>query len=537
MTRAEPPPAARSTQAALFLLFALLGLLAYLRADPSATLSSDQVNIGTIVLKEQHPEAMPRDFVYGDPQNYRFYTPGYRAMVHLFMTVGGSYEHAMRLMVPAMVFVFLVGMFLLVRAFTGSIAAAAATSLGAMTLRYSLAAEIWGVGSVRFVIPGSLYLSIAPLLVLLLWRWRAGPLTPIAFLILGLSANLHPISGMILIESFLLLVLIEGGLRPAAWRRAILCAVAAAVGAAPFAIRYLNLTRTAVPVDSAQILAGIDFRLANLFLFKKLAWTVRAAAGMSIPAALAVIGWRSRRAVRGESELFALRLLLAIAIVSIGGSLLIEALMAVTKRPPFLVDQLRGAKYLYLPLFLFCGYGFAALLRSRRWAIAAGFFLALHLSSPIHLPDKPDFGFDTMLAETRLLGRDEIPWLETSLPLPPGAAELAAWARSETDSAAVFHGGDELFRYRAARGITVTYKDGGFLFYANRPRFVEWYGRMLESEPARLSGDLVRQRELAHAYDADYLIVRTATAHGDLPLPVAYENGTYKVYALGRSGP
>jgi hypothetical protein len=537
MTRAEPPSAARRTLAAFLLLFALIGLLSYLRADPSGSLSTDQINIGTIVLKEQHPEAMPRDFVYGDPQNYRFYTPGYRSVIHLFMAAGGSYEEAMRRIVPVMVFVFLCGMFLLIRAFTGSYWAAAATSLGAMTLRYSLAAEIWGVGSVRLVVPGSVYLSIAPLLVLLLWRWRSGPLAPVAFLILGFSANLHPISGMILIESFLLLVLIEGGFRPSAWRRAMFGAVGAAVGAAPFAIHYLSLTRTAMPADPAKILAGIDFRLANLFLFKKLAWMVRAAAGMSIPAALALIGWRSRRSVRDDSDRFAMRLLIAIAIVSIGGSLLIEAWMAATRRPPFLVDQLRGAKYLYLPLFLFCGYGFAALLRSRRWAIAAAFLLALQLSAPLHLPDKPDFGLDTMLTETRPPGRGEIPWLETSPPLPPGAAELAAWARTETDPAAVFHGGDELFRYRAARGITVTYKDGGFLFYANRPRFVEWYGRMLESEPARLRGDLARQEELARAYGADYLILRGAMARGGLSLGVAHENASYRVYDLRRNGP
>jgi hypothetical protein len=552
MTRAEPPSTPRFVQAAILLLFVAIAIVTYLRADPAASLSTDQVNIGTIFLKEQHPEAMPRDFVYGDPQNFRFYTPAYRSLVRLFISIGGSYEAALHGIVPFMVFLFLAGMYLLVRSATGSIAAALMTSLAAMTLRYSLAAEIWGVGSIRFVVPGSVYLSIAPFLVLMMMRWGGGRLAWPAFLVLGLSANLHPISGMALIESYLLLVLIEGRFRGAAWRKAVLCGLAAGIGSAPFAARYLALTRTATPVDPAQVLAGIDFRLNNLFLFKKLAWVVRAVAGMAIPAVLAFVGWRAMRRMPVDSarHLDAMQrieptrpvdsarhatlLLAAIAIVSIGGSLLIELLMAITKHPPFLVDQLRGAKYLYLPIFILCGHGFAALLRARRRAIAAAFLLALQFSAPIHLPDKPDFGFDTLRRETRFPGRGEIPWLEKPTPIPPDAVDLAAWARAETAPDAVFHGGDELFRYRAARGITVTFKDGGFLFYANRPRFVEWYRKMLETDRARQDRDLAVEAALAREYGANYLIVRSSRTGGGNAWITVYESASYRVYDLRR---
>ena len=231
-------------------------------------------------------------------------------------------------------------------------------------------------------------------------------------------------------------------------------------------------------------------------------------------------------------------LLVTVAIVSIGGSLLIELLMASTKRPPFLVDQLRGAKYLYLPIFVLCGHGFVALLRARRRAIAALFLLLLQVSAPIHLPDKPDFGLDTLLRETRLPGREEIPWLETPVPIPGGhsrsgrlgAARRRRRTRSSTAATSCF----VIARLGGSRSRSRT---GGFSSTRTVPASRSGTGGCWTSIARDRAGNLVPQATLARDYGADYLIVRPTAVRNGLPLRVAYENGSYRVYDLGRSDP
>jgi hypothetical protein len=124
---------------------------------------------------------------------------------------------------------------------------------------------------------------------------------------------------------------------------------------------------------------------------------------------------------------------------------------------------------------------------------------------------------------------------------PPKERELAAWARTQTPTDALFvtPPGVSYFRLLARRAVIVDSKSPPL-----RPDLLEqWHARLsdvvLDPDPrtfqaaaasyAKLSPAQLEQ--VAHKYDADYIVVR---GHAPFAAPPVFDNGVFAVYRVSR---
>jgi|RhiMethySRZTD1v2_1073278.scaffolds.fasta_scaffold170311_3 hypothetical protein len=113
---------------------------------------------------------------------------------------------------------YLVGHYALFRALTGSWLAAALGALSALAVRDALGGEYWGFGGLRDVLPRAIASGLTPLLLLAFLRLRGQPFFAVYFILVGLVANLHPVSGLHLAQISALTHLWLGRFRLPAWR-------------------------------------------------------------------------------------------------------------------------------------------------------------------------------------------------------------------------------------------------------------------------------------------------------------------------------
>jgi hypothetical protein len=129
------------------------------------------------------------------------------------------------------------------------------------------------------------------------------------------------------------------------------------------------------------------------------------------------------------------------------------------------------------------------------------------------------------------------------LPQPPGECsgqckdllELYEWGRTQTNVNSLFYvyhppgleatGLALPFRYYTQRSVTHEWKDIGHSLYT-KFRTLEIYNNYQEFQrAARDAGSLM---EVLKKYNVDYAVTPVDTLH--LPLPVAFENGSYRIY-------
>ena len=113
---------------------------------------------------------------------------------------------------------YLVGHYALFRALTGSWLAAALGALSALAVRDALGGEYWGFGGLRDVLSRAIASGLTPLLLLAFLRLRGQPFFAVYFILVGLVANLHPVSGLHLAQISALTHLWLGRFRLPAWR-------------------------------------------------------------------------------------------------------------------------------------------------------------------------------------------------------------------------------------------------------------------------------------------------------------------------------
>ncbi len=191
----------------ILLVFALLLALGYTwhSAVTPYEMGHDQTYVGTMLAKDRDPTLFPRDYAFHDDTLYRGYIPLLRWLLQHLITLTGSFDAALLVLVPPAVFLFTLGTGLLLWEWSGSLGVALVLTLLAVPYRPAPSGEIWGAGGVEFMLARTLATSVAPFLVLLYFRFLGHPDRRRAISLgvgTGLLAFLHPPTALFLGELF-----------------------------------------------------------------------------------------------------------------------------------------------------------------------------------------------------------------------------------------------------------------------------------------------------------------------------------------------
>ncbi len=568
------PPRLRTHLLALALLWAALlpagaALVAFDARQPAR--SSDQMNIGLMVLKLQHPELFPRDPVFADTSLFRFYTPSFLALVEALERTTGSFDAALRALSLPLLLAFAAGMYVLLYQVTRSVPVSGAIAAASVLMQRSTGTELWGALGMRAVIPRTLFLVLLPWIVMAMLRWRRGApawLLPLLGLACGLAGNLHPVSGLCMLEILLLFALLSRRPDPASLRNVVFAAALAALGAAPIALNYLQGTEAGSDprFSFATFRAEIQQEHNSFYPFNYTHATM-AMLAVTWVISMAVWGaalWRTRRKEAGPASLFATGVLLQLPAVTLmtlvrawplvaaaavyagmrrsrrradgldwGILLFMIAVVfwgvvacwafdwawgrfAIWRLTSLVGEQGRVNRFLFLPLFLMAGRLAVDLSAGRgkaaRLAIAVVMAVAMAWQGGVR--------------QIKDLRREA-----EKAPQRAALIEAASWARATTPVDSLFYTNQLEFRLRSQRSITHCWKDTGLAYYA-RTRYMDLLKSFREMEAARGHPDelmrLARERRIG------YIVLE---GEERLDAPVAYRNDYFTVYATHTSSP
>ena len=172
-------------------------------ANSQHSYNGDQKSIYLLTVRRMDSAFLSRDYAYGNPDFLKFYTPTYLAILQFLIGHLSDYDLAMLVLHSLMLLVYLATMFLLLYHVTGDTWVALLLTFISSLARPAIASEMWGSVGLNVVIPRTAFLAIAPLLFWLLFRWlpkREWWYIPLLGFLGGLSANLHPPSGLFFVQ-------------------------------------------------------------------------------------------------------------------------------------------------------------------------------------------------------------------------------------------------------------------------------------------------------------------------------------------------
>ena len=210
------------------------------------------------------------------PNPLRFYTPSFIWLTKQLRAWTGQFDLGLAFLTPLIMMIYLTGMAYLTWHFSRSRLATLLIPLISAEWKEALGATIWGVAGIRAVMPRTLFLMLFPWLFWLFWRWRHDsrwwPL-PLTLLLIGLAANIHPVSGFLAVQILLPMALIAVPLSARRIGHLILAAGAAIVGVLPTLANFVTatgLTGDARVTDSFAVFARVvRFRFGTIFPFER----------------------------------------------------------------------------------------------------------------------------------------------------------------------------------------------------------------------------------------------------------------------------
>ncbi|MGH7347812.1 MAG: hypothetical protein ACREK4_23105, partial [Candidatus Rokuibacteriota bacterium] len=461
-----------------------LGALALVAAvlwieGPGKPLRGDQMWGSLMALKRLHPDWFQNDLFYGR-DTFQGYNPLFFAVqARIAAWLGGDIVAALRVLAWPVGWLFAVGHYVLFRFVGAAPLPAALGVLGALTVRNALAGEHWGFLGLRDVLPRVAFLGLAPLLTVAFLRLRAGRWLLVYYFVLGVCANVHPVSGLHLAQATAVAHLVLSRFRGRAWLDAVLGAGAFTLGVLPFVLAYFTRQEALTDPDLAPVArAALDYRFPYLLFPLSLDSLLSVAFHAALPALL--LGWVLARASSERVR----------AIVVIGGAALVLGLVGTAAfqwvgtaldRPYADVHQLRATKFVYLALLIGLPLTLHAL-RPRGWkgALAAAALVLLALVQPGKLIHS--FSADTRAVVKRALGI-VVPEAAPAAAAPDLGAQaraeraMIAWVLAHTERNDLFLSDDFNFRFETLRPITGSFKDGGIVTAGPAP-LVRWYRYM-----------------------------------------------------------
>ncbi len=596
--------------------------LGYLQTE----LHKDHLTIALIELSNSNTQLFQHDYVFGDRKTLKFYYPLVIKLLTFLRNITGTFETALVFLIPIIMFIYLTGMFALLYALTHNEVIAFSLAIVSSVPRWSLGGTFWGVAGIDAVLARSLFLMFIPWVCLLFfWLWTNKSIwyLPIIAGLLGLLSNLHPVSGFFSVQLFLALIVFIKGINKTTIGVLGLSAIMAVVGVYPTLANFVSGTQAndaIIPFSKFAEIINIfykpfifPFPQNNLYISEQMQeFFVWGYVFAMVIWGIAYFAFRQGWLKFDSSRFFFLALLLiqlplanVVARLKVTPLILIVGLYGVYRVWQAKVDkqdwwllwlmtiiisctfianyfliwlwyefelisittvmfeELRGAKFIYLPLYLYAARFMADFVEScsgkvwKQWQIstmiiALSYLLFFTASTKwvgllgivfvvqIMFHEKIiQYNWGKMglqaIALMVVLRASIIPYQTFDIQTffnssqyvsqkEQDKQELYHWAKTQTDIDSLFYFGLFEFRFKAQRSITHSWVDASRSYY-RRDKFILFYERYIKLNEGYGNPTLLLQ--YAEEYDVDYIAGDSTLS---LNLPIAFQNDSYIVY-------
>jgi len=563
------PPWTLPTGTVLFIALALFwGGVAVTRGVEH--LGSDQQLNLVLVLKGADPSLFPSDLIFDGRDLQNEYIPLYIGFLRWAYRLTGDLTAGYKLLVVPLNLLFLFGAYAVFLRRCAIRWVAVILAIFASLPFPTLAGELFGIGPVQVITARAVFTGVFPFLFLAFCAWLTRPRRLILlFFILGLLANLHPVSGLFVAPMLALTYVLEQRGRLQAWGMAVAMGATTLLGAAPILwnqVHRLVAQGSAVSRAGDPLIARLVAQRMGYLLYPPHTLISILPRGLVdlltlvialAPAVILVVAWRRQGVVTsltlhlaavavlayilfpGAKLLILLLGLLcflsqgggeeredrvvvyfayAIFWVSVGGVIAIQALFYLLGRPVLFADMIRGVRFAPFAVFLLL----ASCIRRVDWS---------RLQRPAFIGCLV-LALVTASWEARHIVRT---YLRTRG--DAAAADLAAvarWARQTTDVGDLFLFDSPAFRVLAQRSLAFATKDGAAAIYHRPDRAGVWEDRLKALRAA--GADPVALWEAGRRYGAQYVVVPAEALGGvGLESRIRYQNATYAVLATGQA--
>ncbi len=232
-----------------------------------AIASTDLNNMATMVAKDLNPGLYTRDNLFSQTELFKLYTPLYRWILAQAWQMGGTFEKGLTLLVPLLLGNYLAGMFVLLRRVTqNGWVALVLTVLSAHYHPVTMGAEVWGMGGISEMMSRALFMPIIPWVMFLFlnlldkpdWQRGAG-----VGLLLGVSANLHPVSALHLLIALASWLILRHGKSWRGWQTCLVFMATTILGALP--ITFIFFGNSGQVVDTTVTFADFSRIVAERY--------------------------------------------------------------------------------------------------------------------------------------------------------------------------------------------------------------------------------------------------------------------------------
>lgn len=161
--------------------------------------NGDQVTLGVRSLKRFNPELFSRDYAYGNYDWFKFYTPSFLIITGWLTKLTGTFDYALVTLIPITAMIYMIGMFIFIYYMTENVLIAFLIAILSAIPRYLSMVSFWGVMGSSSMMPRTMFLMFAPYLFCLMFAWldsKAWWKIPLVGFLVGLTTNLHPVTGL-----------------------------------------------------------------------------------------------------------------------------------------------------------------------------------------------------------------------------------------------------------------------------------------------------------------------------------------------------
>jgi len=487
-------PIPRKRHLLAVMIFAAVSAAAGYMAMVDDHLSNVQVNIATVAAKRNQTNLLPNDPVFGHDTRWRFHTPAFQTPLEMILVPTGYQDLTLpyRAMTGVLTMIFLCGMYALLYRQCRSWSVSTYVAVLSSTITYTLGRGFWGVGTLASVTPQTMVMAIVPLILLAYLRYENQWQLLLVFAVVGLCGNMHFVTAMNLTMVLLVVFLGRHHFSPTCWPMAIGCLLCAMAAAVPYVGYYYHLRFAAVPagasISPTEVYLAFEVgRLAVLYpdMLKSLLYWLLWVLVLLIPA-VAVLARVERFRVRdlGVWVWFAAGAFF-VSLVLHGASQLVGALR---NQPPPVIDFAQAANLVMLPLYVLFAQALTNLFRMMRshkvrlrWLCAA--FMALWMIPSDNLRVARNAVYQLVAAN---LPADRQPLrvqeLNAARAKDGELANIADWARGNTDPAAVFLIDSAKFRMLSRRSIAASRDDVKYFYYVTPWDLGRWRKRVIRQQ-------------------------------------------------------
>jgi hypothetical protein len=370
-------------------------------------------------------------------------------------------------------------------------------------------------------------------------RWERTGKVILVFAALGVLANVHPVSTILLAAALGPTLLLRGRLDRRKLARVAACAAVFAIGALPFGLHFLR--------EGAGSTGGAEGAVVNRIIQERYAYQFPSTVSIDLrrlsgwaqlggwALGIAALGllWRVVRGRLGDRDRFFGLFSLAVVATSVGGAGLVELIGRVSGRPYVEMHLFRGFRHLFLVYYAYVGLLLGEAMQwLRRGSTAVRVLGGLVVGGVVlaaAVPARRTLGVDEFLRALRW-GREP----------PSPLVAMCEHMRRTTPKDALFHLCDfrvpevgTFFRMLAGRSVAITWRGAGHLWYGDRSKLPEWEARMDRTIADWRSRRTARVVATARDYGADYVVAPWGWEPVDLAVHYASPGG-YTVYALPR---